>query len=66
MKLSPEDAQRVRVAKTRLNILLDEYQAEHDLSDFDMLDAVLRWQASVVRAMRRADLGAEAPPTEDS
>jgi hypothetical protein len=50
-----DESLRVNLAQTRVSIALTELQAEHQLTDAEMLQAVAMWQAGLLKWAIRAE-----------
>lgn len=54
-------AQDVHVAQAELGVLLDRFQRERRLTDIEMLQGLVGWQASVLKYMLRAERHPDDP-----
>lgn len=48
-------AQEVRVQQTRLEVLINDYQAEYGLTDIEILQALTSLQQTMLKYMLRAE-----------
>lgn len=55
------EAQRVRMAQAEVTVAVWKLQAEHDLTDVEMLQAIAGWQDTKLKHMLRAERHPDDP-----